>query len=165
MGPNWKAASRSSTQEITNISQEPKIHVLIRAFHWSPILSQTNLVYSISSYLRSILILSCSLRLGFLNGLFPPSFPTNILNAFLFLTNYATCLANYILLGLIILIISDEEYKLCNFSVFSVLQICCYCVPFGPDNLPSTLLSNTFRIYSYSSHSTRDKFETIQHCR
>jgi hypothetical protein len=62
---------------------EPKVSV-----HKSPplvpIMSQINLIDTIPSYLRSILILSTHLGLGLPSCLFPSDFPSNNLYAFLF---------------------------------------------------------------------------------
>jgi hypothetical protein len=63
-----------------------------------PILSQIDPVHTIPSYLRSILILFTNPRLGLPSGLFPSSFHTNILYAFLFYPIRATSPAHLILL-------------------------------------------------------------------
>jgi hypothetical protein len=65
LSPSWEAASRSATEEFFNILWNPKVHCRI---HKSPLLvpiqSQTNPFHTISSYLRSILILSYHIYLG-----------------------------------------------------------------------------------------------------
>jgi hypothetical protein len=61
------------------------IIVFTRALHWS--LPWARSIQSIPSHpisIRSILILSTHLRLGLPSGLYPSSFPTNILYAFRF---------------------------------------------------------------------------------
>jgi hypothetical protein len=73
------------------------ITVFTRALHWS--LSWARLIQSIQSHpssLRSILILSTHLRLGFPSDLSHSGFPTNILYGFFFSRIRATCPAHLI---------------------------------------------------------------------
>jgi hypothetical protein len=94
--------------------------VFTRALHWS--LSWPRSIQSIPPHpisQRSILILSSHLRLGLPGGLFPFSFPTKILHAFLVSPFVLRALPHLILLDLIILIILGEQYKLWSCSLCS----------------------------------------------
>jgi hypothetical protein len=62
------------------------------------------------------------LLLVFLSGLFPSSFPTNILHELLLWAIHATCPVHLILLDLVSLIILDEEYKFWSPTLCSFLQ-------------------------------------------
>jgi len=88
------------------------ITLFATASHW--FLPWARCIQSTTSHpvsVRSILILSCYLRLGFPIGLSPSSYLTKILYAFLISSMRATCPA-HILLDLITLIIFAESYKL-----------------------------------------------------
>jgi hypothetical protein len=75
---------------------------------------------------------------------------------------HATFHACLILLYLIILIILDEEYKVWSSSFCSFLQPPAILSPFGPNNLLSTLFSNTISVCSLMRET---KFHThTEHC-
>jgi hypothetical protein len=95
--------------------------------------------------------LSTPLCLGLPSGLFPSGFPTNILYAFFLSPSHATCLANQIVLDLIILIRLGEEYKLWSSSFCSFLQPPVTSSRFGPNILLNTLFSNTLSLCSSTS--------------
>jgi len=63
-------------------------------------------------FLRSIIILSFHLCLGFPSDFFLSEFLTTILHAFLISPMHTTCPAHLIFLGLIILLKFEEVYKL-----------------------------------------------------
>jgi hypothetical protein len=119
--PSWEAASCATTQELPNILWNPKfIIVFTRTLHWS--LSLARWIQSIPPHpipLRSILTLFTYLCL--LSGLFPSGFPNNILYAFPFSPNRATCPAHIILIDFIILIILGKEFAAPQYAVFSSL--------------------------------------------
>jgi hypothetical protein len=100
-------------------------------------------------------MLSTHLRLGLPSGLIPSSFPTNTLYTFLFPPIRATCPANLILIGLIILIILGEVYKSRSFFCCSILHRHVTSSLFGPHILLNTLFSNTLSLFS--SLNVRDK--------
>jgi hypothetical protein len=83
----WRRAlleKRAATQQFPNILWNPKVHYRV---HKSPILvpilSQINPVHAITSYVRSILILSTHLCHRLPSGLFPSGIHTKIIYAFL----------------------------------------------------------------------------------
>jgi hypothetical protein len=94
---NWEAASRTATQEFSNILCNPKVYFLVRkSSPLVPILSHRNPVRS--TYF--ILILSSHLRQVLPSGLFPLGFSTKILYEFLPLFHpcYMWCISHHPLL-------------------------------------------------------------------
>jgi hypothetical protein len=74
--PSWKANSHSASQDIPLLLWNPKVHYRIHKRHpLVPILSQFNPGHILTTYLRSILILSSYLQLNSPIGLFPSVCP------------------------------------------------------------------------------------------
>ena len=114
----------------------------------NPILSRINLIPRIATYIfKIILILSSHLRLGLPKGLFPVGLPVKNLKALLPSSILATCPAHLYLIDLITLTILGERYKLCSFSLWSLLHS-----PFssllGPNIRPTILFSNILSLHS-----------------
>jgi hypothetical protein len=108
-GYSWRSKVRGTSSD--------QLHYRV---HKSPplvsILSQTNPIHTIPSYLRSILILSTHIRLRLPSGLLPICVPCHPIRA--------TCPVQFILLDLIILIIYLEKstsYEASHYVVFSNL--------------------------------------------
>jgi hypothetical protein len=77
---SWEAAICVATQELPSILWNPMVHYRAQKIPpLVPILSQTDPVHTIPSYLISIIIWSTHLHLSLPSGLFPSCFPTNIL--------------------------------------------------------------------------------------
>jgi hypothetical protein len=110
--PSWEDASCTAAQEFSNILWNSSVHYRVhKSPPLVPILNQINPVQTTPYYLRSILISSTYLRLGFPSALFPSVFPTKILYALLISPICAKCSAHLILLYLIILIIRVQVMK------------------------------------------------------
>jgi len=90
--PSWEANSHSSSQEIPHLLWDMKVHYRVcKSPPLARILSQMHPVHTLPPVsLRSILILSCHLRLDLPSGLFPLDFQTEILPAFLI--SYVCCM-------------------------------------------------------------------------
>jgi hypothetical protein len=113
LSPSWEAANCVATEELSSILWNPKVHYRVdRSPPLVPILSPVTLVHTIPSYLSNIhLVLSTHLHLGHPSGLFPSTFPTNILYTFIFSPIRPTCPAHLILPDFIIKIFSSAPYS------------------------------------------------------
>jgi hypothetical protein len=85
LNPSWEAANCAATQELRSSLWDPKVHYRVhKSPPLVPILSQIDSIHTISSYLRSILMLPTHLRLCLPSGLLSSGYPINILYAVLF---------------------------------------------------------------------------------
>jgi hypothetical protein len=122
----WEVASCAAIQELVSNLWNPKIHYCVnKSLPLVSILSQINPVHTTPSYLRSIITLSTHLHLGLPSSLFPSSFPTNILHAFLFalfmlhalpISPYSAIIHNTITRSFLLLLRDDHN---CHFHFCS----------------------------------------------
>jgi hypothetical protein len=107
LNPSCEAANCAATQELPNISWNPKVQYRVhKSPPLTPILGHINPIHTVPSYLSKIRLL-----LGLPSGLFSSGFCTNILYTLFFSPIRATCPAHLILFDFIIIVLG-EEYKL-----------------------------------------------------
>jgi len=126
--PSREANRFSASQGIQRILWNPNVHYRIHMFP-PPILSQSDSVHTLTSHLRSILILYSHLHLGLPSGLFPSGFPTKTLYTTHLSPIRVTC---YILLDFITCTILGEEYRSLSSSLCSCLHSPVYLIPLQP---------------------------------
>jgi hypothetical protein len=152
LSPSWAAATCAATQQLPNILWNMKVHYRVQKIPPPvPTLSQIDPIHTTPSYLSKI----------HLNIIHPPMFRSTWWSISFFLTfppkSYkhsslrpmrSTCSSHLIILDLIILIMSGEEYKLRRSSLSSFLQPPINSSLFDPNSLLSTLFSKTHSLHS-----------------
>jgi hypothetical protein len=126
LSPYWETVSCAVTQQFLNILLRTKFHYHVHMIPPPfPIPSQYHLILS----LKSILILFTQLRFILHSGLFPPGFPTNILQAFLLIPIPSTFPVSLVFHYLISLIMFGEDYTLWSHSLSSYYPTFCHFIP------------------------------------
>jgi hypothetical protein len=138
----WEAASRSDTQEISNILGNLLFQYRVnKSPPLNHILSQTNPIHTTASYFSKIQFIIVSPKWSRLLLSFPPKSHMH----FYFFLMLTACPANRIFFKLICLVSLGEEHKfrgywLCSPLPPSILLLFC------PNNLPRPLFSNIFSL-------------------